>query len=176
MFDLRILKTIAFVYDAHEDRMAAAINAGTPEAWTGWMTRRLTLSLLAKSPEFLASTSSLVQRATPDARPVVARFQQEAAIAETAGAVSPTDAAAARSAGVTAVLLQAVTIQHRGDRYQIEWKPVTGDGAVGQLTGAELQRIMTMLTELVAKVGWSAAPAPPAAPATAAIAAPASRH
>jgi len=60
---LRTLKTITFVYAPQEDRIAAAINAGGPDAWSCWLTRRLALAVLERATEYLANTSDLAQRA-----------------------------------------------------------------------------------------------------------------
>ena len=48
---LRTLKTITFVYAPQEDRIAAAINAGGPDAWSCWLTRRLALAVLERATE-----------------------------------------------------------------------------------------------------------------------------
>jgi hypothetical protein len=42
---LRAPKTVTFLYAPQEDRIAAAINAGAPDAWSCWLTRRLALAV-----------------------------------------------------------------------------------------------------------------------------------
>jgi hypothetical protein len=79
-----VLKSITFAYDTREDRILAAVNPGHPDAWSCWLTRRLALALLERTGEFLASTSSLVQRASADHRGEILAFEQDAAIARTA--------------------------------------------------------------------------------------------
>src|SRR6516162_6556214 len=46
---LRALKTITFLYVPQEDRIAGAINAGHPDAWSCWLTRRLALAVLERA-------------------------------------------------------------------------------------------------------------------------------
>ena len=50
---MHVLTSVTFVYAMQEDRILAAINPGHPEAWSCWLTRRLVLTLLERSVEFL---------------------------------------------------------------------------------------------------------------------------
>ena len=86
----RVLKSVTFVYVPREDRILAAINAGHPDAWSCWLTRRLALAVLERTTEYLASSSDLAQRAPADLRGEMAAFEREAAIAKTAPAMSVT--------------------------------------------------------------------------------------
>jgi hypothetical protein len=168
---LQQLKTITFVYDAREDRIRAAINSAAPEeAWSCWITRRLALAWLAKSGEFLTSTSALVQRAAPEHRGDLATFEREAAIAQTAPAMSATPPDVIKRPAVSSELMETVTWSQKGEHYQIEIRGNGGGGAKSVLTRAELQRITQMLQEVVGKATWTAASATPqsaAAPAQA---------
>jgi predicted alpha/beta hydrolase len=65
---LRALKTVTFVYVPQEDRIAGAINAGHPDAWSCWLTRRLALAVLERATEYIANTSNLAQRAPAELR------------------------------------------------------------------------------------------------------------
>src|SRR4029079_9919188 len=85
-----ILRSITFAYDPREDRVLAVVNPGHPPTWSCWLTRRLARSLLDNGEKLLASTSTLVQRAAPEARREVAAFEREAAVANTAPAMSVT--------------------------------------------------------------------------------------
>jgi hypothetical protein len=60
---LRALKTVTFLYVPPEDRIAGAINAGHPDAWSCWLTRRLALAVLERATDYIANTSNLAQRA-----------------------------------------------------------------------------------------------------------------
>src|SRR5438876_2638861 len=59
------------------DLVLAVVNPGHPPTWSCWLTRRLVLSLLENGGKFLASTSTLVQRAAPEARREVAARSEE---------------------------------------------------------------------------------------------------
>src|SRR5258708_4487038 len=70
---LLVLKSITFAYDPREDRVLAVVNPGHPLTWSCWLTRRLVLSLLDNGGTFLASTSTLIQRAAPEAHAEVGK-------------------------------------------------------------------------------------------------------
>jgi hypothetical protein len=83
-------KTITFVYRPHEDRVLAAINLGRLDAWSCWLTRRLSFAVLERAETFLAGTSLLAKRAGPTYQGELVAFEQAAAMEATAKAVSPT--------------------------------------------------------------------------------------
>ena len=87
---LRALKTITFLYVPQEDRIAGTINAGHPDAWSCWLTRRLALAVLERATDYIANTSNLAQRAPAELRGEAIAFEREAAIAKTAPAMSQT--------------------------------------------------------------------------------------
>jgi hypothetical protein len=164
---VRVLKTITFVYDTREDRILAAINAGHPAAWPCWLSRRLALALLDRAAEYLLSTSALAQRAPADFRGEFVAFERDAAIANTADAMSNTPTDVLKSSATRAELAERVTISNQGNRFRLELRGQSGGGAVGVPTRAEIQRILQMLQAEVAKAGWLATPAKSqAAPAT----------
>ena len=156
---LLILKSITFAYDPREDRVLAVVNPGHPPTWSCWLTRRLVLSLLDNGGKFLASTSTLVQRAAPEARREVAAFEREAAVANTAPAMSVTPPEVLKMTVATAELVHQVTLTQQGERMRMELRGVAGGGSEAGLTRAELQRVLQMLHAEVAKAAWSAAPA-----------------
>ena len=149
------LKTIGFVYDTREDRIRAAVNGSGPDSWSCWITRRLSLAWLAKAGDFLVTTSPLAQRAAPEHRGDLATFEHDAAMAQTARAMTPTPPEVIETAPADTALLDKVTWTPRGERYQFELVDNRGTNAVGALTRPELQRIMQMLQEVVAKAGWA---------------------
>ena len=159
---LLILKSITFVYDTREDRILAVVNAAHPPSWSCWMTRRLVLALLQNAEKFLTTTSTLAQRAAPAVRHEVAAFEREAAVAKTAAAMSQTPRNILNTTVAAAELLQQVTLGQQGERIRMELRGMAGGEAKAGLTRAELQRILQMLREEVAKAGWLAAPAAPA--------------
>lgn len=156
---MHALTSVTFVYNTREDRILTAVNAGHPEAWSCWLTRRLTLALLERAAEFVASTSTLAQRAPAGFRGEFVAFEREAAIAKTAGAMSNTSAEVLKSSATVADLVERLTISNQGDRFRLELHGQSGGGAVGAPTRAELQRILQMLQAEVAKAGWLAVPA-----------------
>ncbi len=161
---MKTLKTITFVYQAREDRILAAINASTPEAWACWITRRVALLLLERAAGVLANTSALVRRAPENVRGELVSFEREAAIVNTARAMSPTPPNVVKDTRGSAELLERVTINHQGQTFRAELSGEGGEGAAAMLTAPELQRILLMLQTEVAKAKWIAAPM--ASPAT----------
>jgi hypothetical protein len=156
---VRALASITFVYDTKQDRVVAAINPGRAEAWSCWLTRRLVLALLDRAAEFVASSSALAQRAPSSFRGEFAAFEREAAIATTAKSMSKTPDDVLKSSANAAELAARVTIQNQGDKFRLELRGESGDGAGAALSRAEIVRILQMLQSVVAKAGWMAAPA-----------------
>jgi len=156
---VRTLTSITFVYEPREDRIAAAINAAHADAWSCWLTRRVALALLERAPEFLTNTSELAQRAPAEFRGEALAFERDAAIAKTAGAMSVTPPEILKSRASAAELAERLSIAPQGDRFRLELQGQSGDGAVGMLTRAELQRILQMLQGVVVKAGWLGMPA-----------------
>ena len=177
---LRTLTTVTFVYDPREDRIAAAINAGRDEAWSCWLTRRLALTLLDRASGYLNKTSDLARQAPPDMRKEFAAFEREAAMASTAGAMSKTPTEILKMSTSDAVLAERLTISRNGKSgFMFELHGQSGDGAVGALTRAEMERVLQMLASVVGKAGWLAVPQQPQAaeaPAAAASAPKPVRH
>jgi hypothetical protein len=177
VINVRVLTSVTFVYDTREDRILTAVNAGHPEAWSCWLTRRLTLALLERAAEYLSSTSALAQRAPADFRGEFVAFERDAAIAKTADAMSNTPTDVLKSSATGAELAERLTISNQGDRFRLELHGQSGEGAAGAPTRAEFQRILQMLQAEVAKAGWLATPAKSQpAPATDATAPKPIRH
>jgi len=160
---LRVLQSITFVYDAKEDRVLAAINAGKAEPWSCWLTRRVSLAVLQRAGGFLASTSTLAKRVTSEARGELAAFERDAAIAKTAPAMSSTPPAVIKANVGAAELVQRLNFSQQGERFRMEVQGEEGGGAQAMVTRAELQRILQMLEIEVGKAAWTSVPAAPAA-------------
>jgi hypothetical protein len=173
---LRVLKTITFLYVPQQDRVAAAINAGRPDAWSCWLTRRLALAVLERASGYLASTSDLAQRAPAELRGEAIAFEREAAIAKTAGAMSQTPPEVLKSSAVAAELADRLTIAREQDAFRLELRGLTGEGVAGLVKRDELQRVLQMLHGVVVQAGWLAVPGASAAPAAPAGEAKPARH
>jgi hypothetical protein len=166
---VRALSSVTFVYMPRDDRIMAAINAGHPNAWSCWMTRRLALAVLERATEYVTASSDLAQRAPADLRGEMIAFEREAAIAKTAPAMSNTPPDILKLSASAAALADRLTVSRHGDGFRLELYGQGEDGAAGVLTRAELQRVLQMLQAVVDKAGWLAVPAKPqAAPAAAA--------
>jgi hypothetical protein len=160
---LRSLKSLTFIYDLREDRVAAAVNAGHPDSWSCWLTRRLSLALLERASEYVTSTSDLAQRAPADLRGDLVTFEREAAMAKTAGAMSTTPPEILKSSTSSAELAERVSISRHGDGFRLELLGQSENGAAGVFSRAELQRTLQMLQIVVTKAGWLGTPAKPQA-------------
>jgi hypothetical protein len=154
---LRALKTVTFLYVPQEDRIAGAINAGHPDAWSCWLTRRLALAVLERATDYIANSSNLAQRAPAELRGEAIAFEREAAIAKTAPAMSQTPAEILKSSTAGAELADRLTISREQDAFRLELRGVSGNGAAG-VVKRELQRILQMLHGVVVQAGWLAAP------------------
>jgi hypothetical protein len=174
---LRGLKTLTFVYVPREDRVVAAINAGQGDAWSCWLTRRLALGVLERTSEYLQSKSDLAQRAPANLRTEMIAFERDAAIAETAGAMSITPPAILEQSATAAELAERLTITPAGESFRLELFGLNGAGAAALFKLVELQRMLQMLQAEVAKAGWLLSPAKPQTPAESVTADPKpSRH
>jgi hypothetical protein len=173
---MRAIVSLTFVYEPREDRIAAAVNPGRPDAWSCWLTRRVAVALLERTTEFLDSTSALAKQAPAEMRGEFSAFEREAAIAKTQRAMSVTPPEILKSSAVAAELIDRVTIAPHGDNFRLELYGMSGDGAAAGLSRAELQRILQMLQGVVAKAGWLAAAGKTAPAAAAESGAKPSRH
>jgi hypothetical protein len=165
---MRTLTSLTFIYVPREDRVLAAINAGHPDAWSCWLTRRLSLAVLDRATDYLATKSELAQRAPAEIRGELVAFERDAAIAKTAAAMSVTPPAILNQSATTAELGDRLTISQHGAGFRLELRGQGEGGAAAMLKPAELQRILQMLQVEVNKAGWLVAPAKPQAAQTAA--------
>jgi hypothetical protein len=160
---LRTLKTITFLYNSQEDRILTAINAERPEAWSCWLTRRLVLALFEHKAAFLARTSTLLQRVPTDTRGELASFEHEAAIARTNKAMTRTAVDVLEKGATTAEIANRLTISHHGNAFRVEIIGKSGDGTTAVLAREQIERILQMLQDEVAKSGWLLTPTKPQA-------------
>ena len=155
------LTSVTFVYAVQEDRILAAINAGRPEAWSCWLTRRVVLAVLERVAEILATTSTLAQRAPVELRRELAAFEHDAAMAQTAQRMFAAPADLLNASATAAELVGQLSITNDGDNFRVELHGLRGGGAAGVLRRVGLQRILQMLQDEAAKAGWLATPSKP---------------
>ena len=148
------LKTVAFAYDAKEDRILAGINLGQADAWSCWLTRRLVLALLEQVPRFVERTSSSAQQTPMEFRHDLIAFEREAALATTASSMGRTDDAHMKASAASAELADRLTISVQGDKFRLELKGNREGTAAGAIKRAQLQRILQMLYEEVTRASW----------------------
>jgi hypothetical protein len=159
---LRTLTTVTFVYEPREDRVAAAINAGRPDAWSCWLTRRLALALLDRASGYMSKTSDLAKQAPAELRREIVGFERDAAMVSTAGSMSKTPDEILKSSTNGAELADRLTIaRHPKGGFKFELIGQGEEGAIGLLTRDEMQRMLHMLSSVVTKAGWLAQPQKP---------------
>ncbi len=156
---MQVLTSVAFVHGMQEDRILAAINAGRPDAWSCWLTRRVTLLLLERIAEVLANTSSLTQRTPAPFRSEAIAFEHAAALAKTAERMSQTPPEVLNASAATAELIKSVALSQQGDHFRVEFSGLNGGKAAGVLARVGLQRVFQMLQDETRKAGWLAPPA-----------------
>lgn len=166
---MRLLKSIAFSYDPSEDRILAAVNAGLPEAWACWLTRRLTLAALHEARKFLDSTSTVALRAAGEFRQEIIAIERAAAIENTVKALRKASATILQASATRADRAASVKVTIRGAGFQLELHGRDGEVAGCLIDRDHLQRILQMLDEEVKKASWMR---PPEAPAQSAAAPP----
>jgi hypothetical protein len=151
---MQVLTSVTFVYVMQQDRVLAAVNAGTAQAWSCWLTRRVVLALLDRAAEILAKTSALAQRVPAEARGEIAAFEHQAAMEQTAPLMRTTPAGVLNESANSAELVDRLSITHQGEDFRIELRGLAGGGAAGVLRRAGFQRILQMLQDEVIKAGW----------------------
>ncbi len=158
---MHVLKFVTFIYAMQQDRILVAINPGTPEAWSCWLTRRTALPLLEQAREILAKTSALAQRAPTENRSEIVAFERHAAMVETAQRMNRIPADALNASARSAELVDRLSIANQGENFRFELRGLGGGGAAGMLRRVGIQRILQMLEDEVAKAGWADSPAKP---------------
>ncbi len=156
--------SITLHYDANEDRILVAINAGSADTNGYWLTRRLALSFIEAANPYLDRMSPAVSKTPTALRGELATMERQVALARTQQSVSQTPAAALERASVAAELVVALDVTQEGQGFRLKFRGGKGrETAVGCLR-AELQRIIHMLEQEVAKAGWHERPSAPEPP------------
>ena len=154
--------SIALRYDANEDRLLVAIDAGSAVARGYWLTRRSALKLIEAANPYLDRMSPLVGHTPVELRGDLATMEREMALASTRAKLGRASAAALESAAAAAELVVQVTISRQPQGFRLEFRGRKGSRAAVACSRAELQRIIHMTEQEAAKARWrEPASAPP---------------
>jgi hypothetical protein len=148
------LNSITLHYDVNEDRLLVALNAGSPDACGYWLTRRLTLNFIEAGNPFLDRMSPVVSKTPTALRGELATMEREVALASTQGSVSQMPTAAVESVSIAADLAVELNIAQEGQGFRLRFRGRKGSEAAVGCLRAELQRVIHMLEQEVAKAGW----------------------
>lgn len=159
---MHALNTVTPRYDAAEDRILLAINAGAEDAWACWMTRRMTLGALSQLNQYLDKTSTFAARTPLEYRSEVNAMERAAAVATTRGALSQTSNEQLTSVAAHGELASELNLTPQGDKFVFDIRGGQGGHARGLVSRAELQTILLLIEQEALKSGWLAPPAPPA--------------
>jgi len=158
---MHTLSALSLRYDASEDRILAAINAGQVDSWACWLTRRMSLAILEKVRPHLDKTSSLVSRVPLEHQDAAATMQREVALASTRSAMSKTDDRVLGQAAAGAELGTELQISPQGADFVLRITGQRGGQTQGILKRAQLQTILQMLEHEVTKASWAGGVVPP---------------
>jgi hypothetical protein len=156
-------QTLTLSYDPREDRILAAVNVSQPDHWSCWLTRRLTLAVLEQTPAYLTQTSPLTQKTPIDYRSDLIQFEHQAAMAQTAPALSRTDNEVVRTVAVEAALAERLSLHSIPNGFVFELVDIHGQTRQIGMERAHLQRVLHMIADEAARAGWIAPAAPAAA-------------
>src|ERR1700756_753516 len=130
---VRPLRSIAFSYEAIQDRMLAVVNPGQLDSSSFWLTRRLVLALLERLPATLEASSAAAKQTPAEYRSDLIAFEREAALAATATAMTRTDQGVMQNNASAAELAVALAISDQGNQFRLELHGARGGQAVGML-------------------------------------------
>jgi len=151
-------------YDVNEDRILVAINAGSTDANGYWLTRRLALSFIEASSAYLDRMSPVVSKTPTALRGELATMERQVALARTRRSVSQMPPAALARATVAAELVVALNVTRVAQGFRLKFRGGKGRETAVGCSQVELQRIIHMLEQEVAKAGWRERPSPPEPP------------
>jgi hypothetical protein len=161
---MQALTSVSFAYVVQQDRVLAVVNRGTPDTWSCWLTRRVVLALLEQAAGLLAKTSPLARRASQESRKEVVAFEHQAAMTQTAGSMRAIPADGLHASVTRAELVERLSITNQGENFRVELRGLAGGAAAGVVRRVELQRMLQMLQDEVAKADWTNRPEQAASP------------
>lgn len=152
--------SITLHYDANEDRILVAINAGSADAAGYWLTRRLALKFIQAANPYLQRMSPVLSKTPTALRSELAAMEREVALARTQKNVGPTPDGALQSASLAAELAIELAIARKQQGFGLKFRGRKGRETTVDCSKAELQRIIHTVERDVAKASWSEGPAP----------------
>jgi hypothetical protein len=150
--------SITLRYDANEDRILVAINAGAADAAGYWLTRRLALNLIQTANPYLDRMSPVLSKTPTAVRSELATMEREVALASTQKNVGPTPDGALESASLAAELAIELSITRKQQGFGLKFRGRKGRDTVVGCSRVELQRIIHTVEQEVAKAGWHEGP------------------
>ncbi len=143
--EMQSKNSITLHYDANEDRILVAINAGSADSNGYWLTRRLALNFIEAANPYLARISPAVSKTPTALRGELATMEREIALARTQQSVSQTPSAALERASMAAELLVALNVAQEGQGFRLKFRGGKGRETAVGCSQSELQRIIHML-------------------------------
>jgi hypothetical protein len=152
-----MFQTLTLAYDRQEDRIIATTDINTPASWSCWLTRRLALTFLNRTAEYLARTSPLAETAATEHRGDLVEFEREAALERTASATARADDNAINRNKASAELAVSMGMVDQGSGFRLELAGDRGGSASGELSRPLIQRILKALADECIRGEWAAA-------------------
>lgn len=155
-----IIKSLSPLYDAQQDRILIAVNAGQADECSFWLTRRMTLTSLARLGEYLDRTSEIAAKAPVEFRLEVAAMERAAAASTASLARTPNQQI--QSAALRSELATKISVTPKNGNMRLELFGDEGNEVSGGLTRAELQTILILIRQEASKADWFLLPVNPA--------------
>jgi hypothetical protein len=157
--NVHALKSVTPRYDAVEDRILLAINAGQDDAWACWLTRRMALGVLGRLNQYLDQTSAMAAKTPLEYRAEVVAMERQAAVAKTQKALSRVAGEQLAPLSAVGELAHELKLTPQDEGFLLSLKGHEGGQAQGTISRAELQTILLVIEQEVAKAGWREGPA-----------------
>ena len=149
--NVHALKSVTPHYDAVEDRILLAINAGQEDAWACWLTRRMALGMLGRLNPYLDQTSAMAAKTPLEYRAEVVAMERQAAVAKTQMALSKVEGEKLAPLSAVGELAHELKLIPQGEGFLLLLTGHEGGQTQGALSRAELQTILLMIEQEVAK-------------------------
>ena len=157
--NVHALKSVTPRYDAVEDRILLAINAGQDDAWACWLTRRMALGMLGRLNQYLDQTSAMAAKTPLEYRAEVVAMERQAAVATTQKTLSRTPEKQLAPLSSIGELAHELKLTPQDEGFLLSLTGREGGQAQGVVSRAELQTILLLIEQEVIKAGWREGPA-----------------